>query len=182
MILLFFGVVSTVRSQEVSVEKSTFGLQTGILGVWVHHEAKLSNTIVLRTELGLDSEIFDSSSRDQTGFLLTPVITLEPKYYYNLKKRFEKSRKIDGNSGNFISLHSSYHPAWFTLSNTENVEVIRDITLIPTWGIRRNIGNHFTYEAGFGIGYRYIFLKREGFQENQQEIAANLHLRLGYRF
>lgn len=50
------------------------------------------------------------------------------------------------------------------------------------WGIRRNLGNHFNYETGIGLGYRYIFAKSAGFLENKSEAALNLHLRLGYRF
>jgi hypothetical protein len=171
-----------VKSQNASVEKSTYGIQTGFLGIWLHNETKLSNSIALRSEIGFDSGIWGGDFYDGTGFLLTPVITLEPRLYYNLNKREEKSRRIDGNSGNFISLKTSYHPDWFVISNTDNVSVISDISIIPTWGIRRNIGKHFTYETGFGIGYRYTFAKQAGFLDNKSEVDVNLHLRIGYRF
>jgi hypothetical protein len=171
-----------VKSQNASVEKSTYGIQTGFLGIWLHNETKLSNSIALRSEIGFDSGIWGGDFYDGTGFLLTPVITLEPRLYYNLNKREEKSRRIEGNSGNFISLKTSYHPDWFVISNTDNVSVISDISIIPTWGIRRNIGKHFTYETGFGIGYRYTFAKQAGFLENKSEVDLNLHLRVGYRF
>lgn len=176
------GMTLVAKSQTASVEKSTYGIQTGFLGIWAHNESKLSNSIALRTELGFDSGIWGGSFYDGTGFLMTPVITLEPRLYYNLNKRVKKSRRIDGNSGNFISLKTSYHPDWFVISNTENVSVISDISIIPTWGIRRNVGKHFTYETGIGIGYRYIFAKQAGFLENESEAALNLHLRIGYRF
>jgi hypothetical protein len=171
-----------VKSQNASVEKSTYGIQTGFLGIWLHNETKLSNSIALRSEIGFDSGIWGGDFYDGTGFLLTPVITLEPRLYYNLNKREEKSRRIEGNSGNFISLKTSYHPDWFVISNTDNVSVISDISIIPTWGIRRNIGKHFTYETGFGIGYRYTFAKQAGFLDNKSEVDVNLHLRIGYRF
>ncbi|WP_303317872.1 hypothetical protein Q4Q34_18340 [Flavivirga abyssicola] len=180
--LTFCGITLIAKSQNASVEKSTFGIQTGFLGIWTHNETKLSNSIVLRTEIGFDSGIWGGDFYDGTGFLMTPVITFEPRLYYNLNKRVKKSRRIDGNSGNFVSLKTSYHPDWFVISNTENVSIISDISIIPTWGIRRNIGKHFNYEAGIGIGYRYIFAKQAGFLENESEAAANLHLRIGYRF
>jgi hypothetical protein len=28
--------------------------------------------------------------------------------------------------------------------------LVNQISIIPTWGIKRNIGNHFTYETGIG--------------------------------
>jgi len=180
--LTLCGLTLIAKSQNASVEESTFGIQTGFLGVWVHNETKLSNSIALRTELGFDSGIWGGDFYSKTGFLMTPVITAEPRWYYNLNKRENKSRRIDGNSGNFISLKTSYHPDWFVISNTDNVSVISDISIIPTWGIRRNIGKHFTYETGFGIGYRYYFSKSAGYLENEGEVDVNLHLRIGYRF
>ncbi|MEZ0007550.1 hypothetical protein ABH942_002932 [Flavobacterium sp. 28YEA47A] len=169
------------KSQTASVEKSLFGIQTGFLGVWAHNETKLSNQIVLRSELGLDSGIWGGDYYDKTGFLMTPVITVEPRWYYNLNKRVAKSKRIDGNSGNFISLKTSYHPDWFVISN-DDVNIISDISIIPTWGIRRNIGKHFNYETGIGVGYRYIFAKQAGYLENKSETTLNLHLRIGYTF
>lgn len=180
--LVFGGLTLIAKSQNASVEQSTYGIQTGFLGIWAHNETKLSNSIALRSEIGFDSGIWGGDFYDRTGFLLTPVITLEPRLYYNLNKRIKKSRRIDRNSGNFISLKTSYHPDWFVISNTKNISIISDISIIPTWGIRRNIGKHFTYETGIGIGYRYTFAKQAGFLKNVSETTANLHLRIGYQF
>ena len=182
MTLIFCGLTLIVESQNSSIEKSTYGIQTGFLGIWVHNESRLSNSIGLRTEIGFDSGIWGGDFYDKIGFLMTPVITIEPRWYYNLNKRENKSRRIDGNSGNFVSLKTSHHPDWFVISNTDNLNIISDISIIPTWGIRRNIGKHFTYETGIGIGYRYTFAKQAGFLENESETTLNLHLRIGYRF
>lgn len=180
--LILCGLHLIVTSQNVSVEKSTYGIQTGFLGIWAQNETKLSNQIAVRSEIGFDSGIWRGDFYDGTGILMTPVITLEPRLYYNLIKRVRKSRRINGNNGNFISLKTSYHPDWFVISNNDNVSIISDISIIPTWGLRRNIGNHFTYETGIGIGYRFVFAKQAGFLENKSESTLNLHLRVGYRF
>ncbi|CAM4318520.1 hypothetical protein [Zobellia nedashkovskayae] len=180
--LAFCGLTFIAKSQKQSVEESTYGIQTGILGVWGYNEAKLLDQVALRIELGLDSGIFGGTFYDGVGFLMTPVITLEPRWYYNLDKRVSKSKSIAGNSGNFVSLKIDYHPDWFVISNYSNLRVVNQISLIPSWGIKRNIGNHFTYEAGFGIGYRFNFAKSAGYSRNQGEAAANLHARVGYRF
>ena len=180
--LILCGLTVIAKSQNASVEKSTYGIQTGFLGIWVHNESTLTNQIALRSELGFDSGLWGGSFYDKTGFIMAPVITLEPRWYYNLKKRERKSRRTDGNTGNFVSLKTSYHPDWFVISNYDDLEVISDISIVPTWGIRRHIGNHFTYEAGIGIGYRYVFAKYAGYRDNESEAALNLHLRVGYRF
>lgn len=172
-----------VTAQNASVEQSTFGIQTGFLGIWVHNESKLSNTIALRSEIGLDTGIFGSDINNVSGYLLAPTLTLEPRWYYNLNKRQSKSRRIDGNSGNFISIKTTYHPDWFIISDTDNINFIADISIVPTWGIRRHIGNHFTYETGIGVGYVHYF-EEDDFKSrfDTSDVAVNLHLRLGYRF
>jgi len=179
---IFCGLSLIVKSQNASAEKSTYGIQIGVLGIWAHREIKLSNQIALRAEIGMDTGFWGGSFYPKTGYLMALVITLEPRWYYNLDKRTSKLRTINGNSGNFLSLKTSYHPNWFVISNYDNIEIIDQVSIIPTWGIKRNVRNHFVYETGIGIGYRYIFAKSVGYSENEGEIALNLHLRIGYRF
>jgi hypothetical protein len=181
--LTLCGLTLIAKAQNTSVEKSTFGLQTGVLGIWAYNEAKLSNAIALRTEIGFDFGIWETTYYDDydSPFIQTPVIVLEPRFYYNLKKRSENSKRIDGNSGNFIALKTSYHPE-FALFNTDDAPVVSDFAIIPTWGIRRNIGDHFNYEAGIGIGYSHTFAKRAGYSKDESGLEPNMHLRIGYRF
>ena len=54
--------------------------------------------------------------------------------------------------------------------------------LCQLWGIRRNIGNHFTYETGIGIGYLHYFKKDNVILISEPDVAVNLHLRIGYQF
>lgn len=180
--LTFCALTLIAKSQSASVEQSTYGIQTGFLGIWAHNESKLSNQIALRSELGLDTGVFGSDVNDIDGLILIPTITLEPRWYYNLNKREKKSRRIDGNSGNFISIKTTYHPDWFVISNEDNINFISDITIVPTWGIRRNVGAHFTYETGIGIGYVHYFKEDNVILLNESDVAVNLHLRIGYRF
>jgi hypothetical protein len=155
--LLFISIFQAIHAQTASIEKSVFGLQTGFLGIWVHNEARLTNKIALRTEIGLDADIFTGYNYPKTGYFLVPAITLEPRWYYNINKRVRKSINIAGNSGNFISLKITYHPDVIVISNYDNIDFINDFSIIPTWGIRRQIGHHFNYETGIGIGYIHYF-------------------------
>ncbi|MDZ7773173.1 MAG: hypothetical protein U5K31_10625 [Balneolaceae bacterium] len=170
------------HAQQANVEKTLYGVQAGFLGIWGHNEYRLSNAIALRSEVGLDTELFGGSIYDRTGYVFTPVLSLEPRWYYNLTNRLRKSRTIANNSGNFLSVKTSYHPSWFVISNYDNIRIVSDISIIPTWSIRRSIGRHFNFEAGLGIGYRYIFAKQAGYAENDSELAVNLNLRIGFHF
>lgn len=183
LILTLSGLALCAKSQTTSVEKSAFGIQTGVLGIWVYNEAKLSDKLALRTEIGFDFGIWETTYYDdfESPFIQTPVIVLEPRYYYNLKKRSDNSKSTDGNSGNFIALKTSYHPE-FALFNTDDAPVVSDFAIIPTWGIRRNLGEHFNYEAGIGLGFSHTFAQRVGYSEDKSGLEPNMHLRIGYRF
>ena len=177
---LFFTTLFANAQEIASVEKSVFGAQIGVLGAWVNYEARLTNKIALRSEIGVDTGLYGRSN--STGYILGAVITLEPRWYYNLSKRKNKSKRIDKNSGNFISIKSSYHPDLIIASSDSNVNLISDLTIVPTWGIRRHIGNHFNYEAGIGIGYIHYFNDKDYIIIDEADVAVNLHLRLGYTF
>lgn len=182
IVLILCGIVITSKGQDYSLEKSTYGIQTGILGVWVHGEHKLTKSVSLRSEIGFDSGLFGGSFYDKTGFFFTPNLSMEPRWYYNLGRRIAKSKNISNNSGNFIGLKFTYNPDWFMISNYDNLKIINQISIIPKWGIRRVYWNHFSFETGIGIGYRYIFAKSAGYLENVSETAIDLHLRIGYTF
>lgn len=178
MALLLF---SPTRAQDGGVSRSVFGIQTGFLGLWAFNEVRLCDQIALRTELGLDAG-FVINSWYNDWFVLTPVMTAEPRWYFNLKAREENGRKIAGNNGNFLSLKTSFHPGGLEISNSGTIQVVPNISVVPTLGIRRHIGQHFAFETGFGVGWQYAFWKRLGYSENESSTALNLHLRLGYTF
>ncbi|WP_447636805.1 hypothetical protein [Flavobacterium microcysteis] len=180
--VLFLLSAHTIFAQDYSVEKSTFSFQTGFLGFWLNNESKLSDKFTLKTEIGFDA--FSRSSDDDNASLdaLAPVITLEPRWYYNLEKRASKGRKIHNNAGNFVAITTSYHPDWFLLSGKEDMYVNHQLAIIPKWGIKRNIGNsNFTYELGAGLGYNFILNRRHSF-DNSDQIWLDLHARIGYIF
>lgn len=181
--LIFSGLAMVANAQGPSVEKSIFGIQTGFAGLWAHYELKIADQFALRTELGLEAYKNDDFY-PEVGFLLTTVVTAEPRWYYNLKKRGSQSKRIDGNSGNFFAFKTSFHfdELLINLGDDEDAKMVNDLSIVPTWGMRRNIGKHFNYEAGFGIGYIRYFAKKDGFSKDKDEIVINIHARIGYRF
>ncbi len=138
--------------------------------------------MALRSEVGFDGGIYGGSFYGGVGLVMTPVLVLEPRWYYNLNRRISKSKNISGNSANFLSLRTSYNPDWFIISKFDNINVVDQVSIVPTWGIKRNIKKHLTFEIGIGMGYRHYFAKSAGYLENFGELALNSHLRIGYRF
>jgi hypothetical protein len=103
LFVFLFSIFSIpTNAQNASVEDVVYGLQTGLLGVWVHNETRIADKFALRAELGLDSGILGRGP-NRSNFVMTPVITIAPRWYYNLNKRERKSKRVDGNSGNFVA-------------------------------------------------------------------------------
>ncbi len=176
MIAIILLMASKISAQNSSVEKSIYGIQTGILGIWFHSEIRLSNEIALRSELGFDGGYRYSDLFGINTYVLAPVITAEPRWYYNFERRNRKGKNTSKNSANFIGLKVSFNPDWFTISNDDNIIVSNQIVFIPKWGLKRTLGDHFTYETGIGFGYGYQF------DDDYGGVAADLHLRIGYTF
>lgn len=181
LLFLFICLIqSNTFSQEkevASVEKSIFGIQTGLLGVWVHNEARLANQFVLRSVIGLDAGF--RANPNNTLVALIPALRVETRWYYNLDKRLAKGKNISKNSGNSLSLNVVYNPDLFVISNEKNSTVISTIAFIPKWGIKRTYGKHFTFETGIGVGYGFYSQK---YTQESGDVALDLHLRFGYTF
>lgn len=169
------------KAQEASVERSTSGIQVGFLGIWAHNESRLTNKLALRSEVGFRTGVLRGHLQRDTKVFMTPTLILEPKLYYNLEKRSLKSKDISGNSGNFFSLRTTYMPDWFVISNSDDINVRNQVSVIPSWGMRRNIGKHFNYETGVGFGYHHVFRKPDYISSRGYGIF-DLRLRIGYRF
>lgn len=180
LLTIAFSLTSNVFSQsslqEPSVEKSIFGVQTGLFGVFGYNESRLSTNFALRTEAGMLMGIWGGTSYPKTGIVLTPTISLEPRYYYNLNSRFEKGKNTSNNSANYFSLKTNFNPDLFVISNYKNVSVNNHLTIVPKWGLRRNIGKNFDLEFSAGYGYVYDFKYSDGGG------YLDLGLRIGYRF
>jgi hypothetical protein len=172
------------NAQEVSVEKSIFGIHTGFVGLWFNNEFRLSNKFTFRSEIGLELGAVDggSSDNDDLIYLVAPVVSAEPRWYYNLEKRNTKGKNITKNSGNTVSLKINYFPDSFLITNYDNVNVVNQLSFIPKWGIRRVYGKHFTFETGFGVGPTIYFGKNADNVTNKQDVYVDIHLRAGYTF
>lgn len=164
------------KAQNTGVEKSINTIQTGLLGVWVNNEFRLSNEISLKSEFGMIAG-FSGCTGCETVYGLAPELTLEPRWYYNILKRVEKGKTITNNSANFATISFRYYPDWFVISNSSNAFIENQITIIPKWGIKRTISkSNFNYEIGIGIGKRYYF------DAQVWDTTADLLIRIGYTF
>jgi hypothetical protein len=181
LLSLFLLSFTCFAQDSLRVEKSIYGFQAGLLGFWGYNEARISDEIALRTELGFDVGISQNNFNDENFFILIPSVRVEPRWYYNLTKRSDKGKNISKNSGNFIALNTTWNPDFFfiTNENKDNINVISTLAIVPKWGIKRTYGSHFTFETGIGLGYVFYL---ENYNNETGTVGLDLHLRLGYTF
>lgn len=80
-------------------------------------------------------------------YIISPFFDLQFKQFYNRKKRLQKGRPINYNSGNFISARLLARGASIAdnVTRTDN----KDFAIGPTWGFQRNYGKmHLLFDIG----------------------------------
>ena len=183
-ILITFLFLGRTEAQEISVEKSIWGVQAGIYPLSVYNESKLSNNISLRSELFLGFGWMSGHS-SSTDWAIAPYINVEPRWYYNLQRRANKEKRTDNNSGNYLSMQVGCQPGFGISSN--NATFNPAVYAIPTYGLRRNIGTHFNFETAFGLGYGWVFeeyVRMDGstFRKTENGVSYNIRIAIGYLF
>jgi len=176
------------NDKQVSIEKSINGFQTGFLGIWLYNESRLSHTFALRSQIGIDFRLEGVGQFESAGpnddFYGILHLSLAPRWYYNLKNRFNKAKSVKRNSGNFIELFVVSNFENLSFTNNERISSLDQIKIIPKWGIRRTIGKHFVYEAGIGLGYEYYLNETSRSvgvfgSGSKGNFSADIHLRIG---
>lgn len=180
-------VTSSIFAQQqdetpISVEKSVFGIQTGFFGIWVNNEARLTDNIALRSEIGFDAAVYGGGLYGEPKFGMIPIIAMEPRYYYNLARRVRKNKNISNNSGNFLTVKLIYAPDWFVISNDDKIRSLNQFAIVPKYGLRRVYGKHFSFELGLGVGIVSYSGKNSKYYKTDAETFVDLHLRVGYNF
>lgn len=167
--LLFLPIV-TFGQKKATLENNVFGINIGLNPISIYDEARLTPNSSLRAEAGFGFYIASAPVGNEWGIL--PNISLEYKYYYNLKRRIKKGKRIDGNSGNFIAIGSIY-----TLSEIAGNYRYKSESAggaMINYGARRMIGQNFNFEWAAGALIPY-----DGFNTNQVSVANVLMVKVG---
>lgn len=175
-LFLIPNLVSAQSPSGWAVER-IYGAQIGYLGAWGYAELPVGRKVVARLQAGLDAGVRWGSRYETTDFVVVPVLAVGPRWYYNLDKRTTQGKRTHRNAANFVSLPLTYHPGWFSLADERNIAADWGLSIIPTWGIRRNLGKHLHFEAGFGFGYSLRWFNPEN---RRSRAAIWIPLRIGF--
>ena len=145
LILIFLINLSYGQNDKV---QNVHSLKATFIGLSYAYEQSISQKSTINFELMLAGG-FGSSFINGDYWLITPIIRVEPRYYYNYLKRIDKGKKVINNSANYLSLSADYQ---FGTSIGNNAQALQTFSLIPKWGLKRTIGNHFIFEFATGLG------------------------------
>ena len=190
-VVLLLGIFSTgTKAQNASVEENVWGVQALMLPLSVYNETKLTNSLALRSELafGLSFTSYsyiESNTRSTLSWAALPFAIVEPRFYYNLNRRVEKGKRIDGNSGNYWSLFACYQPGFGISSG--GIDIFPAAYIVPTYGLRRNMGKRFNFEFAVGLGYGWEFQKYDHpdgrtYSNTDSGVLFNSRVAFGYLF
>ncbi|RXG14044.1 hypothetical protein DSM03_101159 [Leeuwenhoekiella aestuarii] len=167
-------------SAAASVEQSLWSLQGTLFGVWFTNEAKFSDEVVLRSQVGLTGGYTQGYVTDYNYlYMLIPEIEIEPRWYHSIKSRAEKGRHTSNNSADYVSLKTTFQPDWFTIGNDHKDDVISSLALAGNAGMRREIWNNFSFELAAGVGVAYDL---EDQNADDFFLFPDFHFLLSYSF
>lgn len=145
-------------------------------------EFKLSDKFSLELAGKLNFEIYTTGSSANPQSLPKlilfpyPVAHIEPKWNYNIVKRYDKNKNVKGFSSNFLSLFTSYRikvsPSTFN-----------SLVIGPTWGIQRTIKKIGYFKLNTGLGYYHVFDKPSNVTNfNPLPVMPIVDIQLGIMF
>jgi len=147
-IISIFIFVTTLSYAQNDKVQNVHSLKASFIGLSYAYEQSISQKLTINLELMLAGG-FGSNFIGGDYWLVSPIMRVEPRYYYNYLKRAENSKNTNHNSANYLSLSADYQ---FGSSFGSNAHALRAFCLIPKWGLKRAIGNHFIFEFATGIG------------------------------
>ena len=173
LITVLLILISTIGfAQDQNDLKSILSLETGFLGVWLGYEQPISNKFLVKAEYGQEFGLY-AQTVEGSGFFSTGTLSLETRYFYNREKRASLEKSIINNSGNYLAIELQRIPDILTTNEGDRILIItKSTTLIPKIGMKRNLGNLFTYEIAGGIGYAWN-------DNRENTLAIGLDLKIG---
>lgn len=172
------------------------------------HESRIGNTFTLIKSAGLTNAFYNTiiypTSTDGYGneaarknyiYNLALNLQLEPRWYFDLRKRYYNNRSIYNNSGLYLSLPVLFstdllkQPLQNTNTNWSPKHPVIDIITPPTLGYRKSVGKHWLIEASIGyIPFRFAIAEGTLFVNSAKKIGIlsadsfNSELKAAYTF
>ncbi len=170
--VLFLCIIFNAQSQESKHVENIFSIKAGAIGAWISYEKAFDAKFTVNSEIGYEGGMLKGTD-DKIDYVFTTILSVEPRYYYNLNKRQAKGKNTNKNSANYLGAELLYVPDIFSATNRNNVYINKALSIIPKYGLRRSITNKLIFEFAFGVGYSWI-------ENSQNGLTATMDLRINF--
>ncbi len=140
----------------------------------------------INTKLGSKFQYSKVKNYDAEVFSISPELTIEGRYYYNLHRRMLMGKSGNGLSANYVSLGPTYRGNYYkqNSANGKYHEGASFVGLKVGTGIQRLISDHLYLDMniGFGYGIEYSYGGWSGRRSNRMTGIFDLGFGIGYRF
>lgn len=150
LFVIIFSFFSTNAQEKYNLTKNLFKINIITPGITYEKRICKNSSVCLDTDLSIGFSIKNNKSY----LVASPFLRGQYRYYYNLEKRLIKNKSISNNSGNFISLSSSYY--FNSINNKDIVSVYDGFTIGCIWGLQRTYKNNINITINSGIGYNTL--------------------------
>lgn len=144
----------TKRTSKYSPELAEQLHKVSIFPLGYAYEKKIGQefTIEMGADFSFDTYYKDASDFQDYALAVNPTIHLEPRYYYNLERRYRRGRNVSNNAASYIGIYSELILNPLIEENNNYFPVYDRFRIGPAWGMQRNIGKRGYWNLNLASG------------------------------
>jgi len=144
-----FSIVNAQSNNQV--EDSQFKIN--LINPGIEYEVGLGKNQTINLGIGL--QFVANDTRDDFFYAFVPAINAQYRYFYNLERRLNKGKEINGNSGNYLAASGTLFTADVIIGNVDSGSGTAGF-VGPVYGIQRTYPKGFNYTMEFGVGLYFV--------------------------
>ena len=145
----------STRTSKYSPELSDELHKISILPLGYSYERKIADEFTFDAGIDFSFDVYypDDDIFDDNALVVNPTIHFEPRYYYNLERRYRRGRNVTFNSASYIGIYSELRMNPLVEENNGYWPVYDRFKIGPVWGIQRNLGRrgYINFNLGYGL-------------------------------
>ncbi|WMN12205.1 hypothetical protein QYS49_32810 [Marivirga salinae] len=168
-----------IKGESATVSENLIKFEIGSPnGIGISYEKKLGHHISLYNIIGL--RVFGGGGTTSQAiygvspwYVLTPQISVQPRFYHNLDKRAAMDKNINYNSANYVGFTARFYHQSFFYSNSDrigNSPAVLDLML--SYGLQRSFFKRLNFDLAIQPGIE--------FTSWQPTFFLGLNLQLGF--
>ncbi len=167
----------TTRSSKYSPELADELHKISIFPLGYAYERKIAEEFTFEAGIDFSFDMYydDASVFDDNALVVNPTIHLEPRYYYNLERRYRRGKNVSNNSASYIGIYSELTLNPLIEENNGYFPVYDRFKIGPAWGLQRNLGRRGYWNFNLASG---LVIDQDGHASYQAFARLTVGIRL----